>query len=86
MVSAAGEFALNVVDRDATNTDLPRELTSALVRTGYLNGRNLRFEVREEAVVMHGVVRSYFQKQMAQEVLRPLIGSRRLANLLEVSR
>ncbi len=86
MVSAAGEFSPNVVDRDATQNELSGELTSALVRTGFLNGRNLRFEVGDEAIVMHGVVRTYYQKQMAQETLRPLLGSRRLANLLRVDR
>lgn len=91
MVSAAGEFSPNhvltpVVDKDATQHELSGELASALVRTGQLNGRNLRFEVREEAIVMHGVVRTYYQKQIAQEALRPLLGSRRLANLLQVAR
>jgi hypothetical protein len=35
-------------------------------------------------VVITGVVRSYFLKQMAQEAVRPALGGRRLRNRLVV--
>jgi osmotically-inducible protein OsmY len=86
MLFSSGEFSPTDVVRDATHDSLTGQLTTALGRTGHLDGRTLRFEVEGEAIVLHGVVRSYFQKQMAQEAIRPFIGSRRLANLLRVAR
>ena len=57
---------------------------SALARTSYLAGKNLRFEVHEEDVVLHGVVRSYYQKQLVQESLKSIQGLHRIMNQIEV--
>ena len=57
---------------------------STLSRSPYLTGRSLRIEVVEDDVVLSGVVRSYYQKQMAQESLRNLAGVGRVRNELEV--
>jgi hypothetical protein len=66
--------------------DLHNRVESALIATGHLHGRNLRFEVAEDVVVLKGVVRSYFLKQVAQEALRAVLGGLRLSNELEVAR
>lgn len=40
----------------------------------------------ENEVVLRGRVNSYFQKQLAQESVLPLLGERRLRNLVTVAR
>lgn len=57
---------------------------SALARTSCLSGKNLRFEVHETGIVLHGVVRSYYQKQLAQESLKSIEGVRCIMNEIEV--
>jgi osmotically-inducible protein OsmY len=47
-------------------------------------GRRLRFEADEGKVTLHGVVQSYFQKQMAQEAVRRIDGVQEILNELEV--
>jgi osmotically-inducible protein OsmY len=56
----------------------------ALERNPYLARRNLRFETSEGRITLRGVVRSYFQKQMAQEALREVDGIEEIYNELEV--
>jgi len=70
-----------------TQTSIPlgdRVLT-ALERNPYFSGRNLFFETADGRVVLKGVVRSYFQKQMAQEAVRRLDGVQEIRNELEVT-
>ena len=50
----------------------------------YLTRRKLRCEAKEGHVVLKGTVRSYFQKQMAQESLRKLDGLVSIDNCLVV--
>jgi len=57
---------------------------TALERNPYLAGRQLRFETDHGRITLHGVVRSYFQKQMAQEAVRRIDGIREIHNELEV--
>jgi osmotically-inducible protein OsmY len=64
---------------------LDDKVVGALQRSPYLQGRNLRFESREGRVTLHGVVRSYYQKQMAQEALRHVEGVDEIHNELEVA-
>jgi osmotically-inducible protein OsmY len=66
------------------NQTLAERITSALETSPYLNGRTLRFETDGSRVVMHGVVKSYFQKQMAQEAIRRVDGALEVENQLEV--
>lgn len=58
---------------------------TALARSAVFAGRNLRFEVHEDGVVLRGIVRSYYHKQLAQESLRAISGLARITNELEVS-
>lgn len=57
---------------------------AALSRSAYLSGKNLRFEIHEDGVVLRGVVGSYYQKQLAQESLKSISGIRRIHNEIEV--
>lgn len=57
---------------------------TALERNPYLAGRQLRFETDHGRVTLRGVVRSYFQKQMAQEAVRRIDGIQEIHNELEV--
>jgi osmotically-inducible protein OsmY len=64
---------------------LDAKVLTALERNPYLARRSLRFETMEGRVTLRGVVRSYFQKQMAQEALRHVDGVKEIANELEVA-
>ncbi len=64
--------------------DLRDLIQSALARNPSLTTRNVRFELHEEDVVLRGIVRTYYQKQLAQESLRSIDGINRVRNELEV--
>ncbi len=58
----------------------------ALQTAPHLAGRKLRSHARDGHVVLHGSVNSFFEKQMAQEVVRRIDGVQRIANELTVIR
>jgi len=64
---------------------LDHQIRDALEQNPYLLGRKLRFEASEGRVTLKGVVRSYYQKQMAQESLRDVAGVDLIENQLEVT-
>lgn len=64
---------------------LDHQIRNALDQSPHLLGRNLRFEASDGRVTLKGVVRSYYQKQMAQESLRDVAGVAQIENQLEVS-
>jgi hypothetical protein len=55
-----------------------------LKSSGFPALRRLRCEVTESVVIVHGVVSSYYLKQMAQAVLQRLDGIQTVRNLVEV--
>lgn len=63
---------------------LKSSVESALARSIYLSGRNLRFEMHGDGVVLRGTVRSYYHKQLAQESLKAISGIPRIHNEIEV--
>jgi len=69
------------------STDIPLgdKVLTALERNPYFSARNLFFETAEGRVTLKGVVRSYFQKQMAQEAIRHLDGVHEVLNELQVT-
>jgi osmotically-inducible protein OsmY len=71
-----------------TNTtfspSLAERVDTALVTNPYLTGRTLRFETDGGRVVLHGHVSTWYQKQMAQELLRRIEGVELIDNCLEV--
>ena len=57
-----------------------------LTRDPHIGGRPVRFELIDRDVLLTGSVRTYYQKQMAQESLRGIEGLGRIVNQLEVVR
>jgi hypothetical protein len=55
-----------------------------LQSSGYAALRRLRCEVTEGVVIVHGVVASYFLKQIAQTLMQQLDGIEMVTNLVEV--
>ena len=65
--------------------DFAERVEVAVQTSPYLSGRKLRIETTDGQVVLHGTVRSYFQKQMAQEAVRRVDGIQKIENRLIVS-
>lgn len=63
---------------------LAERVDSAITTSPYLSGRQLRFETDGGRVTLQGIVKTYFQKQMAQEAVRRVEGVERIDNHLEV--
>jgi len=57
---------------------------STLARNPHFNGQDLRVEFDESDVIIRGAVRSYYQKQIAQESVRRISGIGAIRNELEV--
>ena len=75
------EPVLQMLVSDSTLAD---RIDQAIQTNPYVNGRMLRFETDGSRVVLQGSVRSYFQKQMAQEAVRKVAGVEQIDNCLEV--
>ena len=67
-----------------TPTTLDNRVAQALQRSPHLTGHQLRPRTRDGHVVLHGSVRTFFEKQMAQEAIRRIDGVQRIANELVV--
>jgi osmotically-inducible protein OsmY len=63
---------------------LAERLDQAIQTNPHTSGRFLRFETDGSRVVLHGAVKSFFHKQMAQEVVRRVEGVEEIDNCLEV--
>jgi osmotically-inducible protein OsmY len=63
---------------------LETRVQDAIRQNPYLAQRNLRCEAQEGRVVLRGRVKTFFQKQMAQEVVRNIDGITLVENFLEV--
>ena len=61
------------------------QVHGALSRTPYMSSGPVRIEAEEGVVRLEGAVRSFFHKQMAQEVIRRLDGVERVVNCLQVT-
>jgi BON domain len=64
--------------------DFVEMLYQALASTGLNALRSVRIELRKNQVVLHGVVSSYYLKQMAQEAIRPILFGLSVKNRLQV--
>ena len=64
---------------------LQQQVQNAIVGSPYLSQNNLQCETESGRVVLRGKVGSFFQKQMAQEVVRTVEGVERVDNCLEVA-
>ena len=63
---------------------LEDKVQNAIDHNPYLAKRKLRCEAREGHVILRGEVKSFFQKQMAQESVRHIDGIISIKNCLEV--
>ena len=63
---------------------LSYRVTTALGGSPYFNGTAFHLETDSGRVILHGTVPSYFQKQMAQEILRNVDGIIEIENMLHV--
>jgi osmotically-inducible protein OsmY len=66
------------------DSQLVEKVSSVLQDNPHVPYRNLRFEASQGQVVLRGVVRSYYQKQMAQEAVCNVEGVEGIENQLEV--
>jgi osmotically-inducible protein OsmY len=66
------------------DTQLAERVYSILEKNPHVPHRNLRFETNAGHVVLKGVVRSFYQKLMAQEALLYVEGVEQVENQLEV--
>ena len=69
----------------ALTTPLFERIHEALTSNPHVPSRQVRVEATDGRVVLKGSVRSFFQKQMAQEAIRRIDGVQRIDNLLEVN-
>jgi osmotically-inducible protein OsmY len=64
---------------------LSQRIYEALTTSPYVPTRQVQVEAAGGRVVLKGSVRSFFQKQMAQEAIRRVDGVEQIDNLLEVN-
>ncbi len=64
---------------------LSQRIYEALSTNPHVSNRQVRVEATDGRVVLMGSVRSFFQKQMAQEAIRRIDGVQQIDNLLEVN-
>jgi osmotically-inducible protein OsmY len=69
----------------AETSELHTRVNRALARNPYLARRPVRAEASEGRVRLEGVVGTYYQKQMAQELLRNIDGVSEIDNRIEVT-
>lgn len=65
--------------------DLNHHVHFVLSRCPYIGKLDVHHEISDRVVVLKGRVKTYYQKQMAQESLRKVEGIRRIVNDLHVS-
>ncbi|REJ67146.1 MAG: BON domain-containing protein [Planctomycetota bacterium] len=63
---------------------LADRVAMALAGNPYLRARSVDFETEDGHVKLHGKVHTYFQKQMAQELLRGVRGVKSIENQIDV--
>jgi osmotically-inducible protein OsmY len=60
------------------------QVHGALSRSPYVSANEMRVEATDGVVRLEGAVRSFFHKQMAQELIRRVDGVERIENYLQV--
>jgi osmotically-inducible protein OsmY len=66
-------------------TDLKQNIEKELIRHAETDARNIKVEVEESKVILHGIVRSYAQKKAAEEAAYAMPGVSEVKNLLVIS-
>ena len=74
-----------MINTSVKHEALEDRLDAAIEASPFVSRRQLHFETHHGRVILRGEVRSYFQKQMAQEAVRGLAGVHAIDNRLQVS-
>lgn len=69
----------------ATACPLFEQVQGVLTKNPYLSAKQFRIETADGLVRLQGTVGSFYQKQMAQELLRRVDGVQRIENHLQVN-
>lgn len=64
---------------------LAHQIRNAVVHNPHLNHRRMHIQNELGRVTIQGSVRSFFEKQMAQEALRKIVGVESIENQLKVT-
>ncbi|MEO0530499.1 MAG: BON domain-containing protein [Planctomycetota bacterium] len=64
---------------------LQEAVSTAIHASPYIGDARVRIEAGEGRVRLHGDVGTFFEKQMAQEVVRRIDGVEQVENLLQVA-
>lgn len=68
-----------------TSQPLAIQIHNAVIHNPHLNHRHMQIQNNGGRVKIEGSVRSFFEKQMAQEALRGIEGVESIENQLEVT-
>ena len=69
----------------STLPQLAQQIKHTVIQSPHLNHRKMHIKTKQGQVVIQGTVNSYFEKQMAQEVLRNIEGVHSVQNELQVT-
>ena len=69
---------------DSVNRPIDEQIDRVIHSSPYLAGRRFQFKTEADGVTLEGQVGSYFQKQMAQEIILRIDGVSRIDNRLQV--
>ncbi len=72
------------MNASAENTELQQRVAQYLRVAQRTSLHNLSVAVHNETVTLVGTVGTYYEKQLAQEIVRRVAGVRHVINLLEV--
>lgn len=73
------------MEASATINPLLSQVHGTLSNSPYVSTRNVQVDAEEGRVRLEGTVHTYFQKQMAQELVRRVDGVEMVENLLQVN-
>lgn len=65
--------------------DLLEQVHGVLSQSPYISPRDVKIKAAQGVVRLEGAVRSFFHKQMAQELIRRVDGVERVENHLQVT-
>ncbi len=76
---------MNTMESTLASSALSEQVAGILSRSPYLGRRQVQVETNEGNVRLEGTVSSYYQKQMAQEIVRRVDGVQKVENQLRVA-
>jgi len=74
-----------MMESSATFNPLLHQVHGKLCSSPYVSTRNVQVDADKGRIRLEGTVHSYFQKQMAQELVRRVDGVEMVENLLQVN-